>query len=228
MTKFCAPILGCFIAALCPPVAALEMPAVPPLHGSLVLKSMPLSPIVKRKITTWVYLPPGYNDAKNSNTRYPTLYLLHGQPGGWTDCYRSGRVEEMADKLIAQGAMQPMILVAFDGDGPKGAEDLTNFCNRIDGYRVEDFIVGDLVPYIDRTYRTIATADGRGLWGYSSGGYGALNLGFKHLDLWHTLCSHAGFFLARRRQQSDERHSGAARPVVGRQQPGAERAETAE
>ncbi len=170
---------------------AISAPDVPVLRGRLVLKSMPLSPIVNRKITTWVYLPPGYDTATK---RYPVMYLLHGQPGGWTDCYQSGRVEEMADNLISAGKMPPVILVAFDGDGPNGVKDLTNFCNRIDGYRTEDFVVQELVPYIDATYRTLPNAAKRALWGYSSGGYGALNLGIKHPALWSVICSHAGFY----------------------------------
>ncbi len=175
----------------------LESPPVPLLQGSLVLKSMPLSPLLKRKITTWIYLPPGYNNAASAALRYPVVYLLHGQPGGWTDAYRSGRVEEMADALISARQMPPVILVAFEGGGPRGARDLTNFVNRVpDNYRVEDFMVQELVPYIDQTYRTQARASQRALWGYSSGGYGALNLGLKHPDVWNVLASHAGFYSA--------------------------------
>ena len=166
-------------------------PVTPPLHGSLDLKSMPFSPLIKRKETTWVYLPPGY---AQSNQRYPVIYVLHGQPGGWTDCYRSGRVEEMADTLISSGQMPPVILVAFDGNGPRGLRDFTNFCNRADGFRMEDFIASDLVRTIDSTYRTIPDAAHRGIWGYSSGGYGALNLGIKHPDVFNVICSHAGFY----------------------------------
>jgi len=171
---------------------AMEEPESPPLHGRLLLRSTPQSAILGRKITTWVYLPPGY---QSTGERYPVVYLLHGQPGGWTDCYRSGRIEEMADHLIATRQMQPMILVAFDADGPRGQRDLTNFCNRAtDGYRVEDFIVRELVPYVDATYRTRPAASQRALLGYSAGGYGALNLGLKHPDLFSVLCSHGGFY----------------------------------
>lgn len=169
-------------------------PKASPPHSQLVLESMPESPIIHRRITTWVFLPQGYNDAQNKHKRYPVIYLLHGQPGGWTDAYRSGRLDEMADKLVADGQMPPTIMVAFDGNGPKGLGDMTNFCNRIDGYRAEDFIAHDLVNYMDATYRTIPNADHRALWGYSSGGYGALNLGFKHPDVWHVLASQAGFY----------------------------------
>ena len=155
---------------------------------------MPLSPIVNRKITTWVYLPPGYD---KSTERYPVIYLLHGQPGGWTDCYLSGRVEEMADKLISKGQMRPAILVAFDADGPKGPNDMTNFCNRVtDGYRAEDFICNELVPYTDANYRTLPDAKSRALWGYSAGGFGALNLGLHHPGLWDIWASHAGYYQA--------------------------------
>lgn len=181
-----------YMAPATPVRADSAGPAVPPLQGRLVLKSMPLSPMVQRKITTWVYLPPGYDQ---STQRYPVIYLLHGQPGGWTDCYRTGRVEEMADALIVGHQMPPVILVAFDGDGPRGSHDMTSFCNRVsDGYRTEDFIVQELVPYIDNMYRTVADPSKRALWGYSAGGYGALNLGFKHPEIWNVLCSHAGFY----------------------------------
>jgi enterochelin esterase-like enzyme len=115
---------------------------VPRLHGQLVLKSMPPSLLLNgRKITTWVYLPPGYDAPENATRRYPVAYLLHGAPGDWTDCYESGHVEEMADSLIQSGQMPPLILVAFEGNGPRGSKDITDFCNRqSDGYRVEDFM----------------------------------------------------------------------------------------
>ncbi len=174
--------------------AANSGPKPSPPHSQLILESMPESTIVHRRITTWVFLPQGYNDAQNKSKRYPVIYLLHGQPGGWTDAYRSGRLDEMADKLIADGEMPPSIMVAFDGNGPEGLGDMTNFCNRVDGYRTEDFIVNGLVPYMDAAYRTIPNADHRALWGYSSGGYGALNLGFKHPDVFHVLASQAGFY----------------------------------
>lgn len=178
-----------------PARAVSPMERVPLLHGSLVLKSMPSSAILNgRKITTWVYLPPGY---ATSETRYPVIYLLHGQPGGWTDCFVSGHVEEMADELIHSHQMAPAILVTFDANGPRGSHDMTEFCNRAtDGYRAEDFVVQDLVPYMDSTYRTLTGPEHRALWGYSSGGFGALNLGLHHPDVWNVLASHAGFYKA--------------------------------
>lgn len=110
---------------------------------------------------------------------------------------RFGGAEEMADQLIESGQMPPAILVAFDANGPRGTNDLTNYCNRVsDGYRVEDFITSELFPQIDATYRTCQSAAQRALWGYSSGGFGALNLGLHHPDIWKIWASHAGFYRA--------------------------------
>ncbi len=168
--------------------------SMPPIQGQLQLRSTPVFPSVGRKIVTWTFLPPGYFAPKNAARRYPVVYVMHGEPGTWTDCFLSGQVQVMADRLIASGTIQPMILVAFDGSGPKGARDFTNFCNRADGYRTEDMIERDLVPDTDRTYRTLADADHRALWGYSAGGFAALNIGFHSPRTFHVLACHAGFY----------------------------------
>lgn len=168
--------------------------AMPPLHGQLDLRSTPFFPSVGRKTVMWTYLPPGYFDAKNAGKRFPVVYLLHGEPGTWTDCFLSGRVEVMADKLISQGRIEPLILVCLDGSGPNGPRDFTNFCDRPDGYRTEEMIARELVPAVDRTFRTVPDADHRALWGYSAGGYGALNIGFHFPNTFHVLESHAGFY----------------------------------
>jgi len=168
--------------------------SLPPLQGELRLRSTPQFPSVGRSIVTWAYLPPGYFDPKNSKVRYPVVYVMHGQPGTWTDCYISGHLQVVADELISRGAIRPMILLALEGSGPNGAHDYTNFCNRADGYRTEDMIVRDLVPDTDATYRTIPDADHRAFWGYSAGGYAALNIGFHSPNVFHVLASHAGFY----------------------------------
>jgi len=168
--------------------------SLPRLQGELRLRSTPELPSIGRSIVTWAYLPPGYFAPQNSKVRYPVVYVMHGEPGTWTDCYISGHLQVVADELIASGAIRPMILLALEGSGPNGAHDYTNFCNRADGYRTEDMIVRDLVPDTDATYRTIADADHRALWGYSAGGYAALNIGFHSPNVFHVLASHAGFY----------------------------------
>lgn len=161
------------------------------LSGQLIKKSMPPSAILGgRKITTWVYLPPGY---ARSKARYPVVYVLHGMPGEVRDCFVKGQIQDTAEQLISSRTIRPLILVGWDAQGPGGPNDVTNYLDRPD-YKMESFITRELVPYVDRTYRTIPDARFRALDGISAGGYGAPNLAFKHPDIWKVASSHNGFF----------------------------------
>ncbi|RYX86004.1 hypothetical protein EON83_04405 [bacterium] len=161
------------------------------LTGKLIKKSMPPSVLLGgRKITTWVYLPPGYD---KSTQRYPVIYVMHGMPGEVRDCFVKGRVQDSADNLIKTHQASPFIIVGWDAQGPGGPSDVTNFLDR-PGYPMESFITRELVPYIDRTYRTIPDAHDRALDGISAGGYGAANLLLKYPEIWKIGSSHNGFF----------------------------------
>lgn len=162
------------------------------IPGKVVKISMPMSPRLHRKITAWLYLPPGYDKL---NKRYPVVYILHGAPGEVRDPFVKGRVHEAAEKLIMARKVPPFIVVCFDGHGPDSPADMTDFLNRADGkWQMEDFMVHEMVPWVDKTYRTIPEARARAIIGLSAGGYGALNLGLKHPDIWSIMGSHCGFF----------------------------------
>ena len=161
------------------------------LRGQLLRLSMPYSERLKRKSNVWVYLPPDY---QKTDARYPVAYILHGAPGGVRDCFVNARVHRVAEKLITTEQIAPLILVGWDGTGPKGVEDTTYYLNRRDGIAMEDFTVRELVPWIDAHFRTRANAQSRALIGFSAGGYGAANLGLKHPDVWAVMASHSGFF----------------------------------
>ena len=161
------------------------------LSGKFIKKSMPPSTLLGgRKITTWVYLPPGYD---RSRERYPVVYVMHGMPGEVRDCFVKGQIQDAAESLILSKKIKPLIIVGWDGEGPGGPTDITNYLDRPD-YPMESFITRDLVPYIDRTYRTIPTAGARALDGISAGGYAAPNLVFKYPDIWSIGAAHNGFF----------------------------------
>jgi len=67
------------------------------------------------------------------------------------------------------------------------------YCDWVGGdMPMESVIIKDLIPYIDRTYRTIAQREGRLVQGYSMGGYGAGHLGFKYPDVFGSVCIDAG------------------------------------
>ncbi|GHV01589.1 hypothetical protein FACS1894159_09650 [Bacteroidia bacterium] len=122
-----------------------------------------------------LFLPEGYN--KESERRYPVVYLLHGlgdDHHAWNDQYL--RVASVIEAQEAAG-LEPMIYVM-----PQAFK--SYYVNRHDGtLNYMDMFVEELVPHIDRTYRTIADRDHRAAVGYSMGGFGAMILPSKHPEL---------------------------------------------
>ena len=130
----------------------------------------------------FIYLPPGY--AANRNQRYPVVYLLHGYSltaERWMDFTKLG---DAADKDIAAGTMKPMILVSPDGYTKHGGS-MWSSSPTIGDW--ETYIAEDLVGYVDKTYRTLATRESRGLAGHSMGGYGTLRIGMKRPDVFSSM-----------------------------------------
>lgn len=126
-----------------------------------------------------IYLPPDYD---SETRRYPVLYLLHGYTGterGWMNPSYVG-LPEMMDRLLRQHAIQPMIVIMPNCFNRFGGSFYTNSVLSGDW---EDFIVRDLVSYVDAHYRTIVSPEGRGIAGHSMGGYGALRLGMDHPEV---------------------------------------------
>ena len=127
-----------------------------------------------------------YHDEERTQ-RYPVLYWLHGGSGS----QRVGSYfVELADRAILAGSTPPMIIVLVNGL----ASSLFN--DSSDGQRpVESVIIKDLIPHVDATYRTIADRTGRGVEGFSMGGYGAAHLGFKFPKLFGAVSNLAGAVL---------------------------------
>ncbi|HYG34173.1 MAG TPA: alpha/beta hydrolase-fold protein [Clostridia bacterium] len=125
-----------------------------------------------------IYLPPSYG---SSQRRFPVLYFL---PNFKTDIwrytggsYQRFHLKEAIDKQVSSGAMPEMIVVI-----PNTAHSLGGSCYRnspLTG-QWEDYIVKDVVNYIDSHFRTIPSATARGLSGHGIGGTGALELALKH------------------------------------------------
>ena len=127
-----------------------------------------------------VYLPPDYERRKK--TRYPVVYLLHGfVPKGnstWIDDKYFNL--ETINRLIAEKKISPVIVVMPDGKNKYGG---SYYTNSITTGNWEDYIVRDLVANIDKKYRTLPSAESRGIAGHSMGGYGAIKLAMKHPDV---------------------------------------------
>jgi enterochelin esterase family protein len=97
-------------------------------------------------------------------------------------------IDMRMDRLIAEGS-PPMILVMPDCFTRLGG---SQYLNSSALGRYEDYLLGEIVPYVDRTYRTVSGREGRGVMGKSSGGYGAIRLGLLRPDLFAALACHSG------------------------------------
>ncbi|PIR21575.1 MAG: esterase [Deltaproteobacteria bacterium CG11_big_fil_rev_8_21_14_0_20_47_16] len=149
-------------------------------HDSKVLKGNPLKDPHSRLFP--IYLPPSYTT--HPNKQFPVIYLLAGHFGSgpamlnWSP-WGEGFADRM-DRLIATKKMRDSIIVlpdCFTGYG--GAQ----YMNSAAVGRYEDYLIQELVPWIDKHLRTIPGAATRGVTGKSSGAYGALMLAMKFPDI---------------------------------------------
>lgn len=124
-----------------------------------------------------IYLPPTYFTA---NRQYPVVYFLAGFGDQVTD-FISGvyglALPLSMDSLIMRQRIREMILVVVSGRNYLGGSFYTN--SPVTG-NWEDFIVKEIVPYVDSHYRTLARAESRGISGHSMGGSGSLSLAMHH------------------------------------------------
>jgi enterochelin esterase-like enzyme len=140
------------------------------LKESLSVKSKLLGKDIKYSI----YLPADY---EKNNRSYPVLYLLHGYTDDETGWTQFGEAHIIADKAINAGEAPPMIIVMPDAG-------VTWYQNSYDNkIRYEDFMVQELIPYIDATYRTRSKREFRAVAGLSMGGLGTLLMATKHPDM---------------------------------------------
>jgi enterochelin esterase-like enzyme len=139
------------------------------------------------------YLPAEYD--RGPQRAFPVLYLLHGYPGGSANWLGAGgQLPAVLDQLTASGALPPTIAVLPDGNGDVLSD--AEWGDTVRGDHVEGWLTTEVVPAIDRRYRTL-DAGFRGIAGLSSGGFGAVNLALRHPDVFRWAASYSGFFQAR-------------------------------
>lgn len=129
-----------------------------------------------------VWLPPGYDSPNQRGKRYPVLYLNDGQDlfDACTSIFKpeEWRVDETATTLIQNGKISPLIIVGIDNAGkrdrakeylPYPDNTLRPFIARVDGKNYPGFLVNEVMPFINRTYRTDHNPANTGLGGSSYG-----------------------------------------------------------
>lgn len=132
-----------------------------------------------------IYLPEGY-DPGGAET-YPVVYFLHGATFNFTSypC-----LLDSLDALIGSGAIKPVIVVKPDGtQGPYNAGMYTN--SSLNG-NVEDYIIDDLIAYIDAHYKTKAERQYRCIFGHSMGAMGSAFLALKHPGMFRAFAAISG------------------------------------
>ncbi|MEI8267656.1 MAG: alpha/beta hydrolase-fold protein [Betaproteobacteria bacterium] len=136
---------------------------------------------VGAKVSYHAYLPQGHD---GSDSRWPVLYWLHGTEGGVSGIRPLAR---LFDEAMEAGRMPAMIVVFVNGLPRRLWAD-----SKDGSSPVETVFIQEVIPEVDRTFRTIASREGRLLEGFSMGGYGAARLGFGYPHLFAGISILAG------------------------------------
>lgn len=144
----------------------------------------------------WVYTPPGYG--RSRARRYPVLYLLHGVGSDARAWGTAGRVNVILDNLLAAGEVEPMIVVmplgyGFPNAGARSREMLSPATDQLAVAReFAASLVEEVLPLVERRYRTRPERGSRAIAGFSMGGSQALHVGLNHPDTFGYVASMGG------------------------------------
>lgn len=155
---------------------------------SRLLRGNPLGDPSERPL--WVYTPPGYSTGTD---RYPSIYVLQGYLGQ-VEMWRNRMpfqptFIETADELFSTGTAPATLLVFVDAWTGYGG---SQFVDSPGTGSYHSYLCEEIVPWVDRNYRTIAQRNHRGIVGKSSGGFGAMVTPMLRPDLFGALGTHAG------------------------------------
>jgi len=165
-------------------------------YDSKVLADNALGDPHVRRLHVW--LPPAYDSQRpralgGPGSRFPVLFDLVGFTGSGfshTNWKNFGEnLPQRAARLIHEGKMGPTILVFPDCFTSLGGN---QYINSSAIGRYADYLVRELVPFVDREFRTLASREHRGCFGKSSGGYGAMLHGMKYAKCWGAIADHSG------------------------------------
>jgi len=134
-----------------------------------------------------VYIPAEYEN--NPDKKYPVLYLVHGwgeDEDGWSN---QGHMANIMDGLIESGKAVPMIVVMPSGDIK------TNSDVREASGNVTEIYANDLIPFIDKTFRTYTDREHRAMAGLSRGGFQTCLTVSNNMDKFAWMGTFSGFFI---------------------------------
>ena len=154
------------------------------------------STVEKRQRHSYVYTPASYE--QSVNRRYPVLYLQHGMREDERAWAVQGRVCDIMDNMIASGACKEMIVVLDSGNIGMTYQDYNKLHPEVTwqdyGAEFESIMVEDLIPSVDRTFRTYADSLHRAISGNSLGGRQTLDIVCRHPGLFAYVSTFSGSF----------------------------------
>jgi len=176
------PILLFSAAVMSAHVVAQPLPTMPPPGydqpgrypaGTVQWNVSYYSSVAGSNLTMHVYLPPNYN----TNQKYAVIYCYQGIGVGADTIFASWNVyaNVVADNLIGEGKIKPVIIVALDDQFAGTWSD------------VAGMTLNDAIPFVESRYSTYGDAAHRGIYGYSWGGGYAFNVGCANLDTFQHL-----------------------------------------
>jgi S-formylglutathione hydrolase FrmB len=172
----------CLIALLVLPMATMARqsnPVSPAVVQQTGVKTYRLdSKLMKRQIPYALVLPKDYET--NKIARFPVIYLLHGGGGNYQTYLTRPNLIEMFQQ-------HQVIVVTVEG----GVSFYTDSAT-VPNDKYESYIVQELIPEVDKNFRTVAGRNGRAVAGISMGGYGAMKFGIKYPQLFALACSWSG------------------------------------
>jgi S-formylglutathione hydrolase FrmB len=156
---------------------------------SELLRGNPLGDPHERPVL--VYLPPGYDDEPRRS--YPAVYVIMGYTGHVTMWHNRTAFRqpftETADQVFATGAAPSALVIYVDAWTSYGG---SQYVDSPGTGRYHSYLCDEVVPWVDRTYRTAAEPAHRAISGKSSGGFGAMITPMLRPDVFGALATHAG------------------------------------
>lgn len=140
------------------------------------------SNVMKKSLKAAIVKPKGYEHRENA---YPTVYLLHGGSGSFSDWH----LKTTSENLLINMANQYEVIIVTPGVGPSSYYYDSPL---MDSVKYETYIIKELIPYIDQLYNTLNRREARAITGLSMGGHGSMMLSAKHPELFIAAGSMSG------------------------------------
>jgi enterochelin esterase-like enzyme len=157
-------------------------------HHSEVLQGNPWADPVHRKLS--VYLPPGYTENGAPHIAlWDLAAFTNSGPGHLNWRHHGENLPQRLDRLIHEGLLPPVVVAMPDCYTSLGGN---QYLNSPSVGLYADYLVKELVPFLSKHVNVINDRSGRGVFGKSSGGYGAMMLAMNFPDTWGAIATHAG------------------------------------